>query len=205
MMTSACALHKKTAASTGTTRSIAVAAVAACLLGVSQGRHLASDASSDDASGGVCLTTTVPQDGGFVRFWDVELGQTDLSKVSGLPCDGDWETFQKNAQYLKGNMWASAGTVLAKDLMADLALMTGDPDSEVFYCPDGVKWFALRDFAGCALKDGKKWTYRGKTYENEGSSSLQSVKMTLSYVCNKQARRRDVGISYTTVVETSCK
>jgi len=33
---------------------------------------------------------------------------------------------------------------------------------------------------------------------------VHSIKATVSYVCNNQARRRDIGVSYTAVVRSEC-
>jgi hypothetical protein len=198
--------EKKTTGSMTVKRGAALLAIAACTLGGSDARMLRSDKSdskSDDQAS--CVTEQMPTD--YVRLWGLELGEKNVDKVGGLQCDGDWDDFESNAQYLKSSMWASSAGLLAEEVMPSLEIMGENGGADVYYCPDGVKWYTLNDFQGCSLKDGKSWDYRGKTYKNakDGSTYVQSVRATLSYVCNKQARIRNVGVSYTAVIEPQCR
>lgn len=161
------------------------------------------EGNGDDAT---CITTSTPKD--FVRLWGIELGSDaayNATELKGLPCDDSWESYNAtSAPYLEHNVWASAPAVL-KEVMSSLKLSTGDPDSEVFRCgKEGVKWYTVNDFRGCALKDGKTFEYRGKSYTNTDDTHVDSLAATISYVCNGQARRRDVGVTYTAVAETKC-
>lgn len=184
------------------TKSTAIVLAAAALCAGTDARRL-TDA-SDDAS---CVTVSTPKD--FIRLWGIELGgdaATDVDALGGLPCDDSWETYDADsAPYLKKDVWASAPATL-KEVMASLKLSSGDPDAEVFRCgKEGVRWYTVNDFKGCALRDGETFDYRGKAYKNTGKTHVDSLAATLSYVCNGQARRRDIGVTYTAVVETKCK
>ena len=96
--------------------------------------------------------------------------------------------------------------VLLKEVMSSLELMTGDPNSEVFRCgQEGVRWCTVNDFKGCALKNGETFKYRGKAYTNTDTTHVDSLAMTLSYVCNQQARRRDIGVTATAIMQTKCE
>ena len=181
--------------STKTTIAVAVA----CAAGANARRLNADD-------GSTCITTSTPKD--FVRLWNLELGgdaATDINQVSGLPCDDKWESYDsESAPYLQSDVQASMPSVL-KEVMSELKYMTGDSDSEVFRCgAEGVKWFTVNEWKGCALKNGEKFSYKGKTYSNTPKSHVDSLSATVSYVCNGQARRRDVGVTYTAIVEDKC-
>jgi hypothetical protein len=175
-------------------------AVALCAAGVNA-RHLNAD------DGSTCIATSRPKD--FIRVWGLELGgdaATDVNALDGLPCDDNWDSFDKdNAPYLEHAVQASMPSVL-KEVMAELKLMTGDPNSEVFRCgAEGVKWFTVNDWKGCALKDNQTFQYRGKSYKNTAKSHVDSLAATVSYVCNGQARRRDIGVTYSAIVEDTCE
>ena len=178
-------------------------AVALCAAGA-DARRLNQDDSADDGS--TCITTSPPKD--FVRLWNLELGgdaATDINQVSGLPCDDKWESYDsESAPYLQSDVQASMPSVL-KEVMSSLKLMTGDPNSEVYRCgPKGVKWFTVNEWKGCTLKDGETFTYRSKNYKNTDASHVDSLAATVSYVCNGEARRRDIGVSYTAIAEEKC-
>lgn len=162
-----------------------------------------NDTNNDNES---CVTTTTPKD--FVRLWGIEIGNdaaTDIDQLGGLPCDDAWESYDaESAPYLKKDVWASTPATL-KEVMSSLKMMTGDTNAEVFRCgKEGVKWYTVNDFKGCALRDGETFNYRGKAYRNKDNAHVDSLAATISYVCNGQARRRDIGVSYTAVVETKC-
>jgi hypothetical protein len=183
-----------------TKSSAVVAVLAAALCAGADARRL-----MDDGGDTTCVTTSTPKD--FVRLWGIELGgdaATDVDALS-LPCDDAWETYDADsAPYLKNDVWASMPATL-KEVMSSLKLMTGDPNSEVFRCGnEGVRWYTVNDFKGCALKDGETFDYRGKAYTNTDKTHVDSLAVTLSYVCNGQARRRDIGVTATAIMETKC-
>ena len=179
-----------------TKTTIAVAVAIACAAGANARRLNADD-------GSTCINTSTPKD--FIRMWGLELGETDVNALQGLPCDDQWESYDsESAPYLQHAVQASMPSVL-KEVMSELKYMTGDADSEVFRCgAEGVKWFTVNEWKGCALKDGEKFSYKGKTYSNTPKSHVDSLSATVSYVCNGQARRRDVGVTYTAIVEDKC-
>ena len=184
-----------------TKSSAAVAVRAAALCAGADARRL-MDAGDDTT----CVTTATPKD--FVRVWGIELGgdaATDVEALMGLPCDDAWETYDADsAPYLESDVWASAPATL-KEVMSNLELMTGDPNSDVFRCgKEGVRWYTVIDFKGCALKNGETFKYRGKAYTNTDTTHVDSLAMTLSYVCNQQSRRRDIGVTATAIMKTKC-
>jgi len=127
--------------------------------------------------------------------------------LQGLPCDGDWDDFQTNARQYKSDMWNQAADALTEAVQPSLAVVDANSPDNAYLCEDGIKWYTVNSFKGCTLKDGKTFDYRGKTYKNDenGNEGVMSVAMTVSYVCNKQARVRDMGFSYTTVTKTDCR
>ncbi len=64
--------------------------------------------------------------------------------------------------------------------------------------------YTVNDFKGCALKNGETFKYRGKAYTNTDTTHVDSLAMTLSYVCNQQSRRRDIGVTATAIMKTKC-
>ena len=179
-----------------TKTTIAVAVAIACAAGANARRLNADD-------GSTCINTSTPKD--FIRMWGLELGETDVNALQGLPCDDQWESYDsESAPYLEHAVQASMPSVL-KEVMSSLKLMTGDPNSEVYRCgPKGVKWFTVNEWKGCTLKDGETFTYRSKNYKNTDASHVDSLAATVSYVCNGEARRRDIGVSYTAIAEEKC-
>jgi hypothetical protein len=163
-----------------------------------------SAAAKDDGDAR-CIYQALPEK--FVRVWDLDLGQTSLSKVGGLPCDKDWERISTDDQGSRTGVTNSIGDLLIEEVMDDLLAMGDNDNASAYYCPDGIRWYSVNTFNGCNLEDGKKFSLKGKTYENndEDMSWVQSIKATVSYVCNKQARRRDIGVSYTAVVSSECR
>lgn len=178
------------------------AAVAIGILGALGTIQGAAAAAQDDWS---CVTEA--RAANIIRLWDEELGETKLSNVGGLQCDdADFQSFGTNDRTLRSDMWNQAADVLTEELMPTLALQKdANEDADVYYCDNGIKWYTLNSFKGCSLKDGKTFEYRGKTYKAQGDEGVMSVAMTLSYVCNQQARVRNVGISYTTTTKTACR
>ena len=152
----------------------------------------------------------------FIRVWDLELGEGVLSKVGGLPCDNrDWVRIRRNDKPSRTGVTNSVGMVLIDQVMDDLKAMGDNDNASAYYCPDGIKWYSLNQFKGCNLKDDSVFTLRGKTYKNDDKADygvvdnvvllVQSIKATVSYVCNNQARRRDIGVSYTAGVRSACR
>ena len=144
----------------------------------------------------------------FIRVWDLELGEGVLSKVGGLPCDNrDWVRIRRNDKPSRTGVTNSVGMVLIDQVMDDLKAMGDNDNASAYYCPDGIKWYSLNQFKGCNLKDDSVFTLRGKTYKNDDKDMtwVQSIKATVSYVCNNQARRRDIGVSYTAVVRSESR
>ena len=153
-----------------------------------------------------CINIALPEK--FIRVWDLELGEDRLSKVGGLPCDKkDWVRISNNDKASRTGVTASIGDLLIDQVMDDLEVMGDNDNASAYYCPDGIKWYAVNKFNGCNLRDGSEFSLGGKTYPNdeEGMSWVQSIKATVSYVCNKQARQRDIGVSYTAVVKSECR
>lgn len=149
-----------------------------------------------------CVTEARATD--IIRLWDEELGGTKISSVVLPTCDDKgWSPIERNQQNLRSDMWNQAADVLTEELMPTLADQFGD--AENYLCPDGIKWYTLNDFKGCALNDGETFEYRSKKYKAKGNDGVMTVGMTLSYVCNGGARRKDVGLSYTTVTKTDCR
>ena len=159
-----------------------------------------------DDDGSTCIQTSTPKD--FIRIWGLELGgdaATNVEDLDGLPCDGQWEDFSKDsAPYLQHAVYSSMPATL-KEVMAELKVMTGDPKSSVFRCgPKGVKWYTVNDFRGCTLRDGETFKYKGNNYTNTDGSHIESLAATVSYVCNGEARRRDIGVTYSAIFEDKC-
>ena len=75
----------------------------------------------------------------------------------------------------------------------------------MYYCDKGIKWYTVNNFKGCALKDGKTYDYRGKKYKASGKNGVMEVGMTISYVCNQNARVRSAAVSYTAATKTDCR
>ena len=142
---------------------------------------------------GVCVCVAVWSDSRFA-------GET--KQISRLGKRDRAATY--SAPYLESDVWASAPATL-KEVMSNLELMTGDPNSDVFRCgKEGVRWYTVNDFKGCALKNGETFKYRGKAYTNTDTTHVDSLAMTLSYVCNQQSRRRDIGVTATAIMKTKC-
>ena len=184
-----------------TSIAVAIAIAVALCAATPDARRLLQD---DDGS--TCIQTSTPKD--FIRIWGLELGgdaATNVEDLDGLPCDGQWEDFSKDsAPYLQHAVYSSMPATL-KEVMAELKVMTGDPNSSVFRCgPKGVKWYTVNDFRGCTLRDGETFNYKGKNYANTDGSHIESLAATVSYVCNGEARRRDIGVTYSAILEDKC-
>eukprot|EP00889_Picochlorum_renovo_P006671 jgi/Picre1/33701/NNA_001180.t1 len=113
-----------------------------------------------------CVTEARATD--IIRLWDEELGETKLSKVIIPNCDDKgWSQIERNQQNVRSDMWNQAADVLTEEFQPTLAVQVGD--AEDYLCPDGIRWYTVNDFKGCALDDGQSWEYRGKTYKAEGT------------------------------------
>lgn len=145
-----------------------------------------------------CIHQALPEQ--WIRVWDLELGETSLSKVGGLPCDKGWYSISKNDKGSRTGVTNSVGNLLIEQIMDDLQSMGSNGNADAYYCPDGIQWYSVNSFDGCNAKDGTKLTLKGKTYQNDDTSWVQSIRATVSYVCTHQARRRDIGVSYSAVV-----
>ena len=153
-----------------------------------------------------CITQALPTK--FIRVWDLELGEGVLSNVGGLPCDNqDWVRIRRNDKPSRTGVTNSVGMLLMDQVMDDLEAMGDNDNASAYYCPDGIRWYSLNQFKGCNLKDDSEFELKGKTYKNDDKDMtwVQSIKATVSYVCNNQARRRDIGVSYTAVVRSECR
>ena len=102
---------------------------------------------------------------------------------------------------LDGPITNTVGNLLIQQVMDDLQAMGDNDNASAYYCPDGIQYFWVHpDYEGCDAKEGTKLTVRNKTYQNTDTTWLQSVKAIVSYGCTHQARRKDIGVSYTAVV-----
>jgi hypothetical protein len=181
-------------------KKIAAAVAVAYLAGVARADDTTADATPDAR----CIHQVIPTD--FVRIWDLDLGQTDIKKVSGLPCDGGktWSAFDSDNGWVhseSSGITNTVGNLLIQQVMDDLQAMGDNDNASAYYCPDGIQYFWVHpDYEGCDAKEGTKLTVRNKTYQNTDTTWLQSVKAIVSYGCTHQARRKDIGVSYTAVV-----
>jgi len=50
-------------------------------------------------------------------------------------------------------MWNQGKDVLVEALWPTLELATGDPESEVYLCDNGARWYTVNSFKGCALQN----------------------------------------------------
>ena len=180
-------------------KKFAAAVAVAYIAGVAQ----ADDTSADATPDARCIHQVIPTD--FVRIWDLDLGQTDIKEVSGLPCDGEkWSAFDSDNGWVhseSSGITNTVGNLLIQQVMDDLQAMGDNDNASSYYCPDGIQYFWVHpDYEGCDAKEGTKLTVRNKTYQNTDTTWLQSVKAIVSYGCTHQARRKDIGISYTAVV-----
>lgn len=151
-----------------------------------------------------CINSALPTK--FIRVWELDLGQQALS-VTATPCNTrDWVRIPRDDKPSRTGVTNSVGMLLIDQVMDDLEAMGDNDNASAYYCPDGIKWYSLNQFKGCNLKDDSVFTLRGKTYKNDDKDMtwVQSIKATVSYVCNNQARRRDIGVSYTAVVRSEC-
>ena len=167
---------------------------------------LLAGAGAAQAKDARCINTNLPVD--WIRIWDLELGETDLDKVGGLPCDKNWDRTPSDDSVPVDIQNSIGELLIAKDgVMDTLEVMGTNGDADVYYCEDGLRWFSVDQYGGCTLKDGKRFKYKGKTYKNTSPNSkgdykyVDSVKATVSYVCNGQARIRRIGVSYSAVVK----
>lgn len=182
-------------------RAVALGIAVACL---SAGSAMAQDDGADGQGDARCIYQALPKK--FIRVWDLDLGQDSLSKVSGLPCDDkDWQRISTNDKASRTGVTNSVGDLLIEQVMDDLLVMGDNDNASAYYCPDGIQWYSVNKFNGCNLKQGSEFSLKGKTYENGDTSWVQSVKATVSYVCKNQARRRDIGVAYTAVVNSKCR
>jgi len=180
-------------------KKFAAAVAVAYIAGVAQADDTTADATPDAR----CIHQVIPTD--FVRIWDLDLGQTDIKEVSGLPCDGEkWSAFDSDNGWVhseSSGITNTVGNLLIQQVMDDLQAMGDNDNASSYYCPDGIQYFWVHpDYEGCDAKEGTKLTVRNKTYQNTDTTWLQSVKAIVSYGCTHQARRKDIGISYTAVV-----
>jgi len=180
-------------------KKFAAAVAVAYIAGVAQADDTTADATPDAR----CIHQVIPTD--FVRIWDLDLGQTDIKEVSGLPCDGEkWSAFDSDNGWVhseSSGITNTVGNLLIQQVMDDLQAMGDNDNASSYYCPDGIQYFWVHpDYEGCDAKEGTKLTVRNKTYQNTDTTWLQSVKAIVSYGCTHQARRKDIGVSYTAVV-----
>jgi len=156
-----------------------------------------------DKSDWSCVTEARASD--FIRQWDEELGETKLSNIPDRCDDPDFESFENNARQYQSDIWNQAADFLTEVFMPTLNVQGTNNDADVYYCDNGIKWYTVNDFKGCTLKDGKTYDYRGKKYKASGNDGVMEVGMTISYVCNQNARVRNVAVSYTTATKTDCR
>ena len=157
-----------------------------------------------DKSEWSCVTEARATD--FIRQWDEDLGETKLSNIADRCEDEpDFEPFEDNARQYQSDMWNQAADFLTEVFMPTLNVQGTNGGADVYYCDKGIKWYTVNAFKGCTLKDGKTYSYGGKKYKASGNKGVMEVGMTISYVCNEQARVRDVAVSYTTATKTACR
>lgn len=156
-----------------------------------------------DKSDWSCVTEARATD--FIRQWDEELGETDLSKIPDRCDDPDFESFEDNARQYQSDIWNQAADFLTEVYMPTLQVQGKNGDADMYYCDKGIKWYTVNNFKGCALKDGKTYDYRGKKYKASGKNGVMEVGMTISYVCNQNARVRSAAVSYTAATKTDCR
>ena len=69
-------------------------------------------------------------------------------------CDGGiWDSFEENQKQLQSDMWNQGKDVLVEALWPTLELATGDPESDVYLCDNGARWYTVNSFKGCSLQD----------------------------------------------------
>ena len=182
-----------------TTVAAVIACIATSVTSITSATAQDSPAPSEDAR---CIHQELPIE--FVRIWDLELGQTSLSKVGGLPSDDkNWFKIGLNDQSTRTGVTNSVGDLLITDLFDSLEAMGENSGADAYLCPDGIQWYSVNAFDGCEAKQGTSLTLKDKTYANTETSWLQSIRATVSYVCTHEARRKDIGVSYTAVVSNN--
>ena len=149
-----------------------------------------------DKSEWSCVTEARATD--FIRQWR----EATLAER----CENeDFEPFEDNARQYKSDMWNQAADFLTEMYMPTLKAQGTYGGADEYYCDKGIKWYTVNTFKGCTLKDGKTYTHREKKYKASGNKGVMEVGMNVSYVCNEQARVRDIAVSYTTVTKTACR
>lgn len=157
-----------------------------------------------DTSEWSCVTEARATD--FIRTWDEQLGGTKLSSLADRCQDASFDKFETNARQYQSDIWNQAADYLTEVFMPTLNIQKdADEDADAYYCDKGIKWYTVNGFKGCTLQNGKTYDYRGTTYKAQGNSGVMEVDMTISYVCNQNARVRNVAVSYTTATKTACR
>jgi hypothetical protein len=69
-------------------------------------------------------------------------------------CDsGIWDSFEQDQKQLQSDMWNQGKDVLVEALWPTLELATGDPESDVYLCDNGARWYTVNSFKGCSLQN----------------------------------------------------